>query len=114
MTLSILEPIEKFEIQAYKKSSQMDKKNHVPFSGSPRKHPWDPEKIILIVDPFTPNTFYYEFKIKDIGFAEELASMTNIEGESVGMARIWVKKKSVAIQSTPFVVEDIRYFTPMF
>lgn len=110
MTLTTLEAIEKFEIQTYKASGSMDKKDHVPFSGSPRKHPWDPEKIILIVDPFTANTFYYEFKIKDVGFAEELASMTNIDGESVSMARIWVKKRSVAIQSTPFVVDAIRRF----
>jgi hypothetical protein len=107
----ILETIEKFEIQKHKKSEHLDKKDHVPFSGSPKKHPWDPEKIILIVDPFTANTFFYEFNIKDIGFAEELASMTNIEGESVSMARIWVKKRSVAIQSTPFVVDTIRFFT---
>jgi hypothetical protein len=26
------------------------------------------------------------------------------------MARIWVKKKSVATQSTPFVVDSIRHF----
>jgi hypothetical protein len=110
MTLMTLEPIEKFEIQAYKASRHMDKKDHVPFSGSPKKHPWDPEKIILIVDPFTANTFYYEFNIKDIGFAEELASMINIDGESVNMARIWLKKRSVAIQSTPFVVDVIRRF----
>ncbi len=111
MTLTVLEAIDKFEIQTYKKSSHMDKKDHVPFSGSPKKHPWDPEKIILIVDPFTANTFYYEFNITDIGFAEELACMINIDGESVSMARIWVKKKSVAIQSTPFVVDTIRFFT---
>jgi hypothetical protein len=111
MTLTMLETIEKFEIQKHKKSEHLDKKDHVPFSGSPKKHPWDPEKIILIVDPFTANTFFYEFNIKDIGFAEELASMTNIEGESVSMARIWVKKRSVAIQSTPFVVDTIRFFT---
>lgn len=110
MNVTTLNTIEKFEIQAYRKSGGMDKKTHVPFSGSPRKHPWDPEKIILIVDPFTAGTFYYEFKIKDIGFAEELASMTNMDGESVTMARIWVKKKSVATQSTPFVVDSIRHF----
>lgn len=110
MTLTMLETIEKFEIQTYKKSGGMEKKDHVPFSGSPRKHPWNPAKIILIVDPFTTNTFYYEFKIKDIGFAEELASMTNIDGESVSMARIWVKKHSVAIQCSPFVVDAIHYF----
>jgi inorganic pyrophosphatase len=110
MNVTTLNTIEKFEIQAYAKSRNVDRKDHVPFSGSPRKHPWDPEKIILIVDPFTAGTVYYEFKIKDIGFAEELASMTNIDGESVAMARIWVKKKSVATQSTPFVVDSIRHF----
>jgi inorganic pyrophosphatase len=107
MNLTSLDTIEKFEIQTYLKPGDMDKKRHVPFSGSPRKHPWDPEKIILIVDPFTANTFYYEFKIKDIGFAEELASMTNIDGESVSMIRIWVKKQSVAIQCSPFRVDTI-------
>lgn len=106
--LTMLETIDKFEIQPYKKTRHLEKDAHVPFSGAPKKHPYDPEKIILIVDPFTPNTFYYEFRITDIGCAEELASITNIDGESVSMARIWVKKQSVAIQSTPFVVEDIR------
>jgi hypothetical protein len=110
MTLTTLGTIEKFEIQTYKKTGGMDKKDHVPFSGSPRKHPWDPARIILIVDPFTANTFYYEFKIKDIGFAEELASMTNIDGESVSMARVWVKKRSVAIQCSPFVVDALQYY----
>jgi inorganic pyrophosphatase len=110
MNVNSLDTIEKFEIQTYRKAGGMDKKNHVPFSGSPRKHPWDPEKIILIVDPFTANTFYYEFKIKDIGFAEELASMTNIDGDSVSMARIWVKKQSVAIQCSPFRVDAISFY----
>jgi inorganic pyrophosphatase len=110
MNVNTLDTIERFEIQAYRKSGAVDKKNHVPFSGSPRKHPWDPEKIILIVDPFTGSTFYYEFKVRDIGFAEELPSMTNIDGESVNMARIWVKKQSVAIQCSPFRVDAISLF----
>ncbi len=109
MNLNSLDTIEKFEIQTYRKSGDMDKKTMCRFR-FPRKHPWDPEKIILIVDPFTGNTFYYEFKIKDIGFAEELPSMTNIEGESVSMIRIWVKKQSVAIQCSPFRVDAVSLF----
>ncbi len=110
MNVTSLNAIEEFEIQASSTSRHADRKDHVPFSGSPRKHPWDPDRIILIADPFTAGTFYYEFKIKDIGFAEELASITDIDGNSVSMARIWVKKKSVATQSTPFIVDSIRQF----
>lgn len=99
---------EKFEIQAYERPKERDLHTHIPFSGSPRKHPFDKEKIILIADPFTANTFYYEFNIKEIGFAEDLANMINIKGDAIPMARIWVKKQSVALRCTPFIVDAIR------
>ncbi len=99
---------ERFEIQAYSKAGSIDRNTHIPFSGSPRKHPYDSNRFILVADPFTPNTFYYEFKISDIGCAEELSSMTNIDGESVTMARIWVKNNSVGIRCTPFIVHEIK------
>ncbi len=104
----IVDVKEKFEIQAYAKPNKnIDRHTHIPFSGSPRKHPVEKEKILLIADPFTTNTFYYEFKIADIGFAEELSNMTNIDGDAVPMARIWVKKKSVGVRCTPFIVDAI-------
>lgn len=98
---------DRFEIQAYTKAGKADRENYLPFSGSPRKHPYEPDRIILVADPFSPATFYYEFRIADIGCAEELPNMTNMAGESVPMARIWVKKKSVGIRSTPFLVAEI-------
>ncbi len=105
--VNLVELKEKFEIQRYRKPKTVDKSTHIPFSGSPKKHPHDKAKVILIADPFTTNTFYYEFNIKDVGFAEELANITNIEGESIAMARIWVKKQSVAMRCTPFIVDNI-------
>jgi len=108
MTIFLSGTKEKFEIQTYGKDGNIDRNTHVPFSGSPRKHPYDSDRFILVADPFTPNTFYYEFKISDIGFAEELPSMTNIDGEAVPMARIWVNKQSIGIRSTPFVVDEIK------
>jgi len=106
--VNLVELKEKFEIQTYQRPQSVDKHNHIPFSGSPKKHPHKKEKVILIADPFTSNTFYYEFNIKDVAFAEELASITNIDGESIPMARIWVKKQSVAVRCTPFVVDAIK------
>lgn len=97
-----------FEIQAYKKPKSITnlRKTHVPFSGAPHKHPFASEKVILVVDPYSSNTIYYEFNADDISFVEELPSIANMDGEVVTMARIWVEKRSVGVRSTPFVVED--------
>ena len=103
-----LQEAQKFEIQAYKKPKELRllKENHVAYSGTPRKHPHDPNKVILIVDPFSTNTFYYEFQTDDIAFVEELPSLVNLEGITLTMIRLWIKKKSVGIRCTPFVVEE--------
>jgi len=101
----------KFEIQSHnkgRKSLEELKKTHVPFSGSPLKHPDDPEKIILVADPYSTHTFYYEFRINDISYMEELPNIVNIDDEVIPIARIWVRKKSVGVRCSPFIVEDIR------
>ncbi|MCK5226701.1 MAG: inorganic pyrophosphatase Ppa, partial [Desulfobulbaceae bacterium] len=66
-----------------------------------------PEKIILVPDPFSSSTFYYEFRGDDISHAEEVSNIVNIDGETVVMARIWVKKMTIAMRCTPFLVEDM-------
>jgi len=98
----------KLEIQAYKKpkNSKALSKTHVAFTGSPQIHRYDRDKIILVADPFSTNTFYFEFHKGDISYAEELPNLVNVEGEIITMVRIWVKKRSIAIQCTPFLVED--------
>ena len=78
------------------------------FSGSPQKHPYDPQKAILVADPFSTGTFYFEFKKEDITYVEELPNLVNQEGEAIPMTRIWVKKMSVGVRCTPFLVEDTR------
>jgi len=107
---NILQKAEKFEIQTYKKPGDYTNltKSHISFSGSPQKHPYDSEKIILVSDPYCANTFYFEFYTRDITYVEELPSMVTIEGESITMARIWVKKRSLGVRCTPFRVEDTR------
>jgi inorganic pyrophosphatase len=100
----------KFHIQAYKKPKNVHtlKKTHVSFSGSPKKHPYDSERVILVADPFSTDTLYYEFKKGDISYLEELPNLVNLDGETVAMVRIWVKKMSVGIRCVPFIVAETR------
>ena len=100
---------EKFEIQAYRrkpKDLKLLKRTHVAFTGSPQKHPVDPQRVVLISDPYSTNTVYYEFMKNDISYVEELPSVVNLEGETVMMVRVWVKKRSIAVRSSAFIVED--------
>jgi len=107
-TESYPQEAENFQIQAYKKPKdiRLMRKTHISFSGSPRKHPYDSEQVILVADPFSTNNLFYEFNKEDISYVEELSNLVNQDGETIPMARIWVKKRSVGIRCSPFIVED--------
>jgi hypothetical protein len=102
--------VKKFEIEAYRrpKNSRELKTTHVPFSGAPLKHPHDAEKVILVPDPYSSRTTYYEFKGSDISFVETLPSVVDQNGKAFTMVRIWVKKMSVGILCAPFLVEETK------
>jgi len=105
-----LNTVQRFEIEAYKKPKHFHDliKTHVPFSGSPQRHPFDPGKVFLFTDPYSTHTAYYEFNASDIAFLEELPSLVNLEGKAILMVRIWVKKLSIGLRCTPFLVADTR------
>lgn len=105
--MNFIELKEKFEIQSYVFFKNTRRDDYIPYSGSPRKYPYSDSRVILVSDPFSENTFYYEFNIDDIGCAEELPSISNMKGKSVPMVRIWIKRKSIAIQSMPFIVDKL-------
>jgi hypothetical protein len=66
--------------------------------------------MILVAAPFSPHTIVYEFRYDDITHAEELPHLVNENGESVRMAKIWVKKGSLGMRMEPFQVEEIPRF----
>jgi len=107
-SLSIKE-YETFEITKFKRPDDLRhlKKNHVAFSGSPRKHPYDAFRVVLVSDPYSRNNFYYEFQIDDIAYVEELPNLATMEDEVIPMVRIWVRKSSMAIRCIPFIVADV-------
>ena len=101
--------VAKMEIQAYKRPKDMKtlRTTHVAFSGSPQRHPYDRDKIILIADPYSSHNVFYEFYKADIAYVEELPNIVNMDGETITMVRAWIKKMSIGIRCSPFIVEDI-------
>jgi len=102
-----LQKAKKFEVDAYKKIEALSRQN-VAFSGTPQKHPYDEDKIILVADPLSSQMFYYEFKTADVEGVEDLPRLVTPEGESITMVRLWVKKGRIGLRCAPFVVEDTR------
>ena len=96
------------EIQKYNASVDREElfARFVSFAGAPRKHPYDPTRILLVTDPFSQQTSFYEFDSDDIVYAEEINTLVTPDGESVNMVRIWVRKGSIGLHCTPFLVED--------
>lgn len=109
VTVKSLQKAVMFEIEKYNAPTDARtlSRTHVPFTGSPRKHPRDPEQILLIPDPYSSIGPYLEFSRSDITHVEKLANVVNMEGDAVTMARLWVKKGSLALQCTPFQVASL-------
>lgn len=80
------------------------KKDHVAFTGALGKHPYDPNKIMLISDPHINTTSYYEFDSADIGLVEKLSNIINSDGDDVAMALLWIKKGSIATRSSVVII----------
>jgi inorganic pyrophosphatase len=98
----------KFEIQTYRrpKDRKALRSTHVAFSGSPQRHPYDREKIILVADPYSTHNFFYEFYKADIAYVEELPNIVNVDGETITMVRVWIQKMSIGMRCAPFIVGD--------
>lgn len=82
----------------------------VILSGYPRKHPFESEKLIFVVDPLGTNPTIIEFKLSDILFAEDQPSVVTETGESLRIIKIWVRKGAYGVIHEPFEVQDSIHF----
>lgn len=85
-------------------------KECISFTGAPRKHPYDKDKILLLTEPLTANMVFYEFTITDILHVEDLSSIVTEHGEVFAMAQIWVKRGSIGMKFEPFEVDNPLHF----
>ena len=106
----LLAAVTRRELQRYDSNVSREElyANFVSFTGAPRKHPYDPDRLLLVTDPFSQHTSFYEFDTGDIAYAEEINTLVAPEGETVTMVRIWLRKGCIGVLCSPFVVADTR------
>ena len=78
----------------------------VPFTGYPRAHPSEKNKLILVNDPLGQSPVVLEFKLEDVIFVEEVPSAVTESGEGVPMIKLWIRRGSVGMILEPFEVTD--------
>jgi hypothetical protein len=100
---SYLEMLPLGEIAKY---SEGPPKNAVPFTGYPRQHPSEKNKLILVYDPLGPHPMVLEFKIDDVLYVEEVHSAVTKSGEGVPLIKLWVRRGAHGVILEPFEVEE--------
>lgn len=88
------------------KGSPKSLEDCIPFSGAPRKHPYDKDKLVLIANPFSHHTTFYEFNLSDIVQIDDLPGIATEHGENLVMAKLWVVKGALGLRYEPFEVAD--------
>ena len=78
----------------------------VPFTGYPRVHPSEKNKLILVNDPLGAEPTVLEFKLEDVLFVEEVPSAVTEAGEGVPLVKLWIKRGAVGMIIEPFEVID--------
>jgi inorganic pyrophosphatase len=97
--------ISEYQIEPYRSSPERLKHMAVMFTGSPRSGN-QPGRVVLLNDPGSGQSFFYEFRTGDILYAEEAPSLALPDGSTVSMVRLWVKKGATALRVIPFHVQD--------
>ncbi len=78
----------------------------IPFVGSPRKHPYEKDKLILVQPKEKTAPLVLEFKYSDLINVENHASHVSDNGETIYLVRIWIRRGAQGTVHMPFEVGD--------
>jgi hypothetical protein len=97
-----------FDIVRYSGHEAMDA---VAFIGTLRKHPYDPDKCLLLTGrqeklAWLEEGIIVEFRIADVVGADELPSPIDEQGAARPTVKLWVKRGAIAMRYEPFEVGD--------
>ena len=97
--------ISRYPIEPYRGGHKKLEGIAVAFAGSPRGR-GDTDKVLLLADPLSHQSFFYEFRAVDVVYVEEAPNLSLPDGSTISMVRIWVKKGSIALKIEPFSIQD--------
>ncbi len=97
--------ISRYQIEPYRGSFEKLRELAVMFTGSPRTSE-SQGRILLLNDPASRHSFFYEFRTQDIVYVEEVPNLSLPDGSTVSMMRLWIRKGAVALRIEPFHVQD--------
>jgi hypothetical protein len=109
---TVIPQTERFDIQPLQHphaTTEQLRADNVAFVGAPMQHPHREESILLVTEVHGSSPLYYEFRRADIAHIDARPNITDVEGRTVAMARVWVRKGSIAMRYTPFIVADLKH-----
>ena len=98
--------LEMLPLNSITKYSKGQPDDGVPFTGYPRAHPSEKNKLILVYDPLGAEPAVMEFKLEDILFVEEVPSAITESGEGIPMIKLFVRRGAVGMIIEPFEVNE--------
>ena len=103
--MDALSVITEYEITPFRGSSERLRDLAVLFTGAMRAS-GQPNKLLLLNDPASAQSFFYEFRAEDVLYVEESPNLVQPDGSMIPVVRLWVKKGALALRVEPFVVAD--------
>jgi hypothetical protein len=97
--------LSRYQIERYRGGHEKLRKIAVAFTGSPRASN-HPGKVLLLNDPGSQHSFFYEFLTGDIVYAEESPTLALPDGSTAAMVKLWIRKGVTALKIEPFHVQD--------
>jgi hypothetical protein len=98
--------LESLPINKIAKYSEGHQKNALPFTGYPKQHPTEKNKIILIYDPLGISPAVLEFKLDDILHVEEVSQAVTEKGEGIPQIKLWIRRGAHGMFLEPFEVSE--------
>jgi inorganic pyrophosphatase len=80
-------------------------KTSICYQGVLRKHPYEPDTVILVNFPPNKKAMFYEFKLSDITHAEDLPNIVTEKGENISVVNLWIRRGSLGLMTRAFEVQ---------